>query len=108
MSEKKQSVIELVFESGKKICVRPMQIRDLDMASQAAARRGGGDNQFVFQMGLQRELLKVLLVSVDGKKLTAVELEQLDSLLEPAEYMALLGEIQGLMGNAQVTGRNFI
>lgn len=108
MSETKQQLIELEFESGKKLCVRPMQIRDLDLASQAAARRGGGDNQFVFQMGLQRELLKILLVSVNGKKLTPVELEQLDSHLEPAEYMALLGEIQGLMGNASVKGRNFL
>ena len=106
MAEVKQNM-EIEFESGKKVVLRDFKIRDLQIGAQAASKRGG-DNQFSFSICLQQEMLKMLLVSVDGKILTAMELEQIDNFLEPGEYMALSGVIQELLGNAPIKGKAFV
>jgi hypothetical protein len=107
VKKKSRQVVEIEFDSGKKVRMRAMEIRDLNIASQAAAKRSG-DNQFVFQMSLQTELLKVLLESVDGHKMTGADLERLDDFLEPSEYMSLAREVQEIMGNAPVKARSFV
>jgi hypothetical protein len=51
------------------------------------------------QIALQQELLKLLLVSIDGKDLKGQEKENLNSLFTWAEYMEIMNVIKELLGN---------
>ena len=95
---------EFELEGGKTVKLRTMQIRDWDQAAKCASRDSSGD-QFVFGIRLQQELMKILLVEVDGKSLTMMQKESLDSLFTVNEYLALQDEVQALMGKTKVLRR---
>ncbi len=98
--------IIIEFESGKKVELRAVQIRDVQNASASAAKHGQGD-AMAFQIALQSELLKILLVKINDQPLSATEKEALDDHLELSEYMALQAQMQELVGNAKVRSRSF-
>jgi hypothetical protein len=98
----KKDLTVITLDTGKRIGFRELKIRDMNMAAKAAARESS-DNQFVFQMSLQQELLKNLMVSIDGKTLSGNEKENLDEILSPSEYMAANEFMGQLVGKAKVT-----
>lgn len=96
------------MSSGKEVILRQIKIKDQELAAKAAARVGE-DSKYGMAIAMQKELVKILLVQVDGRTLKAVEKEDLDSLFTYSEYMQLvevLGKITDVgnadMGNAQI------
>jgi len=99
----------LILETAgqeRKIGIRPMQISDYEQAAQAAALTNPS-NQFVFGILLQKELTKLLLVSVDGKKLTGMEKENLGGVLAHEEYLAVNEYVGSLMGKSKLVRVEF-
>jgi hypothetical protein len=82
-------VYRVVLSSKKEVHVREPKIGDLETAAQVAGK-GAGDNQALLGIKLQKELLKSLLVQVDGKVITMTEKEQLDKIFSFKEYQQLL------------------
>lgn len=92
-------VYKVALSSGKVVLLRQIKIKDQEMAAKAIGRIGD-DNKIAMAVAMQKELLKLLLVDVDGKQLKAVEKEDLDSLFTYAEYMQLMN----VMGKITDTG----
>jgi hypothetical protein len=97
-------VHKVTLSSGKKVLLRPIKIRDQELAAQAAANSVGSDNQVALAVVMQKELVKLLLVQIDEKAPSAAEREDLDSLLEFQEYTQVTQVVQKLMGVDQQQG----
>lgn len=93
----------LKFEGGKTISFRPMKIKDYSMAAEQAGR--AATNQYTFTVALQHELIKLLVVAVDGKKLTATQREDLDQVMSVQEYNACMEYVGEAVGKAPVVSR---
>jgi len=97
-------VYKVILSSKKEVVLRQMQIRDQDLAAKAAGR-SGDDNKLLMALSMQKELLKILLIQINGKDLGGPEKENLDELFTYPEYMQLssvIGKITdvGDEGNA--------
>jgi hypothetical protein len=86
-------VYKVVLSSQKEVVLREPKIGDLETAAQVAGK-GGGDNTALMGMKLQKELVKALLVQVDGRNLTLQEKEQLDKLFSLKEYQQVIKVVQ--------------
>jgi hypothetical protein len=96
------------LSSGKEVMLRQIRIKDQELAAKAASR-GNDDSKYGMAISMQKELVKILLVQINGKALKAIEKEDLDSIFTYAEYMQLvevLGKITEVgdsgLGNAQI------
>jgi hypothetical protein len=58
-----------------------------------------GDNQILMGMFMQKALLQILLVQVDGKKLSGPEKQNINSMFKMNDYAYLLKVIGKLMGS---------
>ena len=101
------NVHKVTLSSGKVVLLREVKIKDQELAAQAASSRAGEDNKLALAIGMQKEMLKMLIVQVDGSQVTPVQLEDLDAVFSYAEYMQLvnvLGKLTGdeSLGNAQI------
>jgi hypothetical protein len=92
------------LDSGKVVVLREMTIKVKNQTVEAtAARVGANASAQAFQSLLQDEMLKILLVSINGKTPSGVDREDLDALFSFSEYQQLLqvmGEIIGGGGEA--------
>ena len=77
--------------------IREPKIRDQNMAMDLAAKRAK-DNPLLLVTNSQMELLKLLLVQVDGKDISGNDREQLDSLFNLGEYNQMLQVVGQLSG----------
>jgi hypothetical protein len=57
---------EMLLSTGKKVVVREPLIKDQDIAAASVASKAG-ENSMSFAMHVQSEIIKQLIVSVDGK-----------------------------------------
>lgn len=99
MAEKQN--LKITLTTGKEVIFREYKIRHREMGIRAVGNRAG-DSQFLFGELLQKEMIKVLLVQVGEKRVSAAEIEDLDSLFSPNEYNELaqvIGKVMG--GNSQ-------
>jgi hypothetical protein len=88
---------KIKLQSGKIVVLREPLIKDQEHAAMAASPRANGDST-VLQVLMQGELMKLLIVSVDGKVPSAQQKEQLDGLFTLKEYTQLAmaaGKITG-------------
>lgn len=99
MAEKTLNVHKVTLGTGKVALLKEAQLKHQELAIRAVGNRAG-DNQYLFGSLLQKELLKILLVQIDGKDLTPSELEKLDDLLTLPEYLQLVQVVSKLMGGA--------
>ncbi len=114
MSTEKQKAIEMTPQiviknedgSEKKITLRTTLIKDINMATSIAATKC--QDPKVMPLIMQQELLKLVLVDVDGKVPTGTEREDLDGLFTVSEYMTLLEYVQSVMGKSQVVRTSFV
>jgi hypothetical protein len=89
MSEaKKLNVHKVTLSSGKVILLRELKIRHQEMAVKAASPNAGGDANLLSLLA-QKELLKQLIMQINGQPVKAVQLEDLDSLFSFREYAEL-------------------
>ncbi len=93
----KLSVHKVTLSTKKEVLLRELKISHQELAMQNAAQKAG-DSPLLFAGSAQKEMLKVLLHSVDGKELTAAQREDLDSLFNFPEYMQLMDVMGKLMG----------
>lgn len=98
MSEQKKfNAVKVTCSTGKVVILREMQIKHTEQAAQLVAPRAKGDSTLL-QLFMQKELVKLLLVQIDGKDVSADEKEDLNSILSMAEYaqvLKIIGKMNG-------------
>lgn len=104
--EKNQPQIahKVTLSSGKEVYLREPKIKHTELAAQAAGPKAGSNNHLMVML-MQKELLKQLIVQVDGKLLKPLELEDLDSILTAKEYGQLLHMMERLTGDQVELGK---
>lgn len=97
MSDNEIMVHKVILTGGKVVLLREMKIRHQRLASQAA-QSSASDNPITVGMAMAEEILKLLIVQVDGKDVAKASLEDLDSVFKYAEYQQLMRVMEKLMG----------
>jgi len=85
---------ELELDTGKKVVLSEFKIKHKNLAAKAASTAQGAE----FDARMQDEILKIVLVSVDGKVLNGIEKEDLDSVFSYSEYNQVLLFIRDMVG----------
>ena len=89
--------IKVTLSSKKEVILREPRISDQETAMQLASPRSK-DNAMLLVSFSQKELLKLLLLKVDGKTPSKLEIEQLDKMFTLAEYNQLQQVVGKLAG----------
>ncbi len=97
---------ELKLSTGKKVVLRQPEVGDQETAAENVTNQS--DNQYIFGMNVQKELLKLLLVSIDGKKLNGTEKENLKSLFTLPEYNQLILGVGSFLEKPEMPQINFV
>lgn len=79
--------------------LRQPKISDTRLAAKSLGNKSG--SQVEMQMALQEELVKLLLVQIDDKKLSDTEKRNLDNIISLAEYNRLIVVIQKLTSGGE-------
>lgn len=96
---KTENAVRVTLSSGKVVMLREMKIKHQTLASRAAGSKPGvGENSLLMGTLMQQELMKILLINIDGVVPSATERESLDDLLTFAEYQQLSKVVGKLMG----------
>jgi len=90
-------VHKVTLSSGKVVLLRPMKNKYRNLAIQAVGKKAG-DNQLLAGALMQDELLKMLIVQLDGKPVEPKTLEDLDSVFEYMDIQQLTAVITKLAG----------
>jgi hypothetical protein len=98
------TTLKVTLKSGKVVVLREPKIKHTELAAQAAAQHSNGKPQLM-GMFMQRELLKTLLISVDGKVLSASDAEDLDSLFSLADYGQLMLAVDEISSGGEALGK---
>lgn len=83
-----ESVYKVKLGTGKTVVLRTMKIAYQELAAKAAAQRAG-DNMQLLAIGMQSELIRLLIVSINDKVPEKIQLEKLDDLFSYEEYMQM-------------------
>lgn len=89
---------QLTLETGKLVVFREAKIKDETMATQLAASKAEGTSAMQLGPHLIIEMVKLLLVSIDGKTLTSKDKESLDNLFTHQEWQQIKTFITDLIG----------
>jgi len=90
---------KVTLDSEKVVVLREMTIKLKNQTVEAAALRVPEKvSPAVFQSCLQDEMLKCMIVSIDGKNPSGGEREDLDALLSFSEYQDLMQAMADTMG----------
>lgn len=100
-SSQQEQAFKIVLGTGKTVLMRDVKIQHQELAAKAAAPNAG-DNPMLLAIGMQKEMIKLLLIEVDGKALTGNEKEKLDSLFTYREYQQIQKVIQEITGGDDV------
>ena len=92
-----KQVVKVTLSSGKVVLLHELKISHVENAAQAVAPRANGDAN-VLQFLMQKAILQGVLFQIDGKDVTAIEREDMDSLFSMAEYAQLLSVITKMSG----------
>ena len=88
----------IIPETGKEVILREPKISDQELASQSIGNKAG-DSQFAYVLAFNKEMLRLMIYSIDGKEVNAKSLLQLDDHLTIQEYNRLCQVIGKLTGN---------
>lgn len=94
----KKSVVKATLSTGKVVYLREMKISDTELAAQACARKAG-DSDSLLKIMMQKELVKILLVQIGDKKISAAEKEDIDALFNITEYSQVLTVVGKMSGS---------
>lgn len=98
------NVVKVTLSSKKVVLIRELKIKHQELAAMAASPRANGDNA-MFALLMQKELLKQLIVSINGQPVKPGQLEDLDSLFSFAEYTQLNQVLNKLVGGDEAMGK---
>ena len=93
----KQIVNKAVLSTGKVVLLRNFRIKHLELALKAVGNRAG-KNEALHGMLASSELVKLLVVNIDGKDVNPREMEDLDSVFTMEEYGQIQSVVQQLRG----------
>lgn len=105
MADTPMQVHKVILSSKREVLIREPRIRDQELAAMAASGKAKTDNQMVFGVFMQKEMLKQLLVQIDGQKITAAQVEALDQLFTYKEYGQLLKAMGKILGEEDDLGK---
>lgn len=88
------------LDTGKVVLLREFKIKDKNVAAETAAIRSG-NNPTAFEAYMQDEVLKLLVVEIDGKKMTKSQVEDLDAVFSFSEYQQLLFQVKEMLGQGK-------
>ncbi len=88
---------EIELDTGKKVILREFKIKTKNLAAKNVFAKGINGAQEA-EAAIQDEVLKLLIESVDGKKPSAVEREDLDQLFTFVEYQQTMLAVQDMLG----------
>lgn len=100
MDQKTQQSIDctkVVLTGGKTVLLRELKMKHQNLALQAVGAKGK-DNQMLTGSLMIQELIKILIVQIDGKTPKASELENLDEIFSYKQIQQLMGAVGKLMG----------
>ena len=98
-------VHKVTLGSKKVVLIREMMIKHQELAARAASGKvSNPDNKMELAIAMQNELLKILVVKIDGKVIKPIDLEDLDNVFKYAEYAQLLQVIEKLTGGKAEMG----
>lgn len=101
--------IKVTCSTKKVVLLRQPEIEDQPKAAQAAANRVGETaDKYSFSLTMNQEMLKLLLVSVDGKKIKASQREHLGDLLSYVEFQEVMGVVGKLTVTDTTPGTEFV
>lgn len=98
-------VHKVTLSSGKVVYLRDMKIEDQELAAIAAGQKAPSDNQLAMAVIMQKELLKILLVQVDSKKLSGAEKEDLNALFSYQDYREASSIVSKIAGTDDPLGK---
>lgn len=96
-------VHKVTLSTGKIVHLKDPKIRHQELAMKAIGDKAGS-NQAYMGILIQKELVKILLYQVDGKKPSGIELENLDELFSLKEYSQLNSAVSQLIGTGGEEG----
>jgi hypothetical protein len=100
--KKEQLVHKITLSTKKVVMLREPKIKHQELAQKAIGKRAS-DDQMLYATLMQKELLKILLHSVDGKPVDQVKLSSedgLDDLFSFGEYAQINQALGQVMGGA--------
>lgn len=103
----KLSVIKVVLKTKKVVLLREIKVSDTDTAVEMACGKTASESKYVIAMATQRELLRLLLISVDGKTLKPNEKEDLNSLFKVGEYNQMMKVLDHISEGGAELGKDF-
>lgn len=92
---------KVTLSSGKVVLLHEMKMKYEELAIRAVGNRAGKDEMLAGKM-MQDELMKILLIECDGKKLGGLEKENLESLFSYKDIIEIRKAVQELMGVNEV------
>lgn len=98
MEQRKELASKVILSTGKEVIFREYKIKHQELAVMAAAPRAG-DNQFLLMQIAGKELIKLLIMQINGKDVRPIELEDLDSVFTAKEYSQLQRVVKELTGD---------
>lgn len=99
-----QAAYKLTLKSGKTVTVREFKIKHTEQAAELAGARAG-TNPALLQVLVQKEIVKLLIVEVNGKALTGAEKEDLDSVFTTREYGEVVKGIDEITEGGEKLGK---
>ena len=97
MAEKKEiQVSKFTLSTGKIVYIREPEIGDTEHAMKIAGKEAGPENEAYLSVLFQKEMVKVLLVQVDAKKLTLADKQQIKTLFTFREYTQVNKAVQAI------------
>ena len=93
----------ITLDTGKQVGFRALKISDISTASEMAGAKATSPYGYASQVNA--EIMKLILVSIDGKVLKGHEKESLDSIMSVPEYMACLDYVGECAGKSKISGR---
>lgn len=84
----------------KVVHLREMEMSTEEMAIRSVGNKAGSNEMLAGHM-IQNEILKSLILEVDGKKLSVIEKESLQKLFSYQEMVSLRKTVQKIMGTGE-------
>jgi hypothetical protein len=93
----KNNCVKVTLSTKKVVLLRELKIAHTEQATRQASPMAEGDN-YLLAILMQKALLNILLISIDGKEISAHEREDMDALFSYPEYQEATSVISDMMG----------